>query len=84
MEQRELEALQQRLVKIRGKRSQRAFARDLGVFQQNVNRYESGTVPHLDFLIVLAAKEGVDLHWLITGKRLRRKSGGGSAPSRPR
>jgi transcriptional regulator with XRE-family HTH domain len=57
-----------RLAKVRGDRSQRAFARELGVFQQNVNRYESGTTPHADFLIRLALKEGVSLDWLLTGQ----------------
>ena len=38
--------LPERLAEVRGDRSQRQFARDLGVFQQNVNRYENGTTPH--------------------------------------
>ncbi len=42
-----------RLAQVRGDRSQRSFARELGVFQQNVNRYENGTTPHADFLITL-------------------------------
>ena len=29
-----------RIAKVRGQRSQRQFARDLGVFQQNINRYD--------------------------------------------
>ena len=57
-----------RLAKIRGDRSQRAFARELGVFQQNVNRYESGTTPHADFLITLALQENVSLDWLLLGR----------------
>jgi transcriptional regulator with XRE-family HTH domain len=57
-----------RIARIRGKRSQRQFARDLGVFQQNVNRYENGTTPHPDFLITLSLKEGVSLDWLLLGK----------------
>lgn len=57
-----------RITKVRGDRSQRAFARDLGVFQQNVNRYESGSMPHPDFLITLALKEGISLDWLLLGK----------------
>jgi len=57
-----------RLEKLRGERSQRSFARDLGVFQQNVNRYESGTTPHADFLITLALQENVSLDWLLLGK----------------
>ena len=62
-----------RLEQLRGERSQRSFARDLGVFQQNVNRYESGTTPHADFLITLAIQENVSLDWLLLGKgRMRR------------
>jgi transcriptional regulator with XRE-family HTH domain len=60
--------LPERLSQVRGTRSQRQFARDLGVFQQNVNRYESGTTPHTDFLITLATREGVSIDWLLLGK----------------
>ena len=60
--------LPKRLAEVRGDRSQRQFARDLGVFQQNVNRYESGTTPHTDFLVTLALKENVSLDWLLLGK----------------
>lgn len=60
--------LSERLAEVRGARSQRQFARDLGVFQQNVNRYESGTTPHTDFLVTLAIKENVSLDWLLLGK----------------
>ena len=65
--------LPERIAQVRGDRSQRQFARDLGVFQQNVNRYENGTTPHTDFLITLATKENVSLDWLLLGKgRMRR------------
>ena len=57
-----------RLSQIRGDRSQRSFARELGVFQQNVNRYENGTTPHADFLITLALQENISLDWLILGR----------------
>ncbi len=67
--------LPDRLAKVRGDRSQRQFARDLGVFQQNVNRYESGTTPHTDFLITLALKEQVSVDWLLLGKgKMKRKA----------
>jgi len=66
--------LPERIAQVRGERSQRQFARDLGVFQQNVNRYENGTTPHTDFLITLATKEGVSLDWLLLGKGKMRKS----------
>ena len=63
-----------RIEQIRGDRSQRSFARELGVFQQNVNRYENGTTPHADFLITLALQESVSLDWLLLGKgRPRRR-----------
>lgn len=66
--------LPDRLAQVRADRSQRQFARDLGVFQQNVNRYENGTTPHTDFLITLATKESVSLDWLLLGKgRMRRR-----------
>ena len=65
--------LRERLALVRGPRSQRQFARDVGVFQQNVNRYENGTTPHTDFLIQLALKEQVSLDWLLLGKgRMKR------------
>ena len=58
-----------RLAKVRGDRSQRQFARTLGVFQQNVNRYERGaTMPHPDFLLRVALREGVSLDWLLLGR----------------
>ena len=66
--------LPERLAQVRGDRSQRQFARDLGVFQQNVNRYESGTTPHADFLIQLALKEGISLDWLLLGRGRMRRS----------
>jgi hypothetical protein len=38
-----------------------------------VNRYETGTTPHTDFLIQLAVREGVSIDWLLLGKgRMRR------------
>lgn len=66
--------LAERIAQVRGSRSQRQFARDLGVFQQNVNRYENGTTPHADFLITLATKESVSLDWLLLGKGRMRRS----------
>jgi len=58
-----------RIARIRGKRSQRAFARELGVFQQNVNRYENGTTPAAEFMITLALKEGVSIDWLLWNQK---------------
>ena len=67
--------IRRRLEQIRGERSQRSFARELGVFQQNVNRYETGTTPHADFLITLALRENVSLDWLLLGRGKPRRRG---------
>lgn len=64
-------AFVKRLQKVRGRRSQAQFARDVAVFQQNINRYEHGTLPHVDFLITLASKENVSIDWLLLGKGTR-------------
>lgn len=58
-----------RLAKVRAGRSQRQFAKDVGVFQQNVNRYELGTRPSPEFLVKLALAEGVSIDWLLTGRK---------------
>ncbi len=58
----------ERLAEVRADRSQRQFAMDLGVFQQNINRYERGSTPHPDFLITLALSEGLSVAWLLCGK----------------
>jgi transcriptional regulator with XRE-family HTH domain len=63
-----------RLAKVRGGRSQRQFARELGVFQQNVNRYEAGKTPHPNFLLTLALKEKVSLDWLLLGRGKPRRA----------
>ncbi len=61
--------LPKRIATVRGMRSQRRFALDLGVFQQNVNRYELGkTIPNVDFLITVALKEGISIDWLLLGR----------------
>ncbi len=72
--QRQKREIPKRLAKVRGTRYQSRFALDLGVFQQNVNRYEAGkTIPNVDFLITLALKEGISIDWLLLGKgRMRR------------
>jgi transcriptional regulator with XRE-family HTH domain len=66
--------LPERIAEIRGERSQRQFARELGVFQQNVNRYENGTTPHTDFLLTLATEENVSLDWLLLGRGRMKRS----------
>ena len=62
-------------VQLRGERSQRRFAQDLGVFEQYVNRCENGQIPGADFLLKVALKEEISIDWLLlsTGRmKLRR------------
>ncbi len=66
--------LPERLAQVRGDRSQRRFAHDLGVGQQNVNRYERGAMPHTDFFITLALKERISVDWLLLGQGKMRRS----------
>lgn len=70
------EALLERLKQVRGPRTQLTFARQLGVYVQNINRYERGlAAPHIDFLIRVALFEKVNLNWLLLGKGKGRKRG---------
>ena len=66
--ERQRQKLPGRLARVRGARSQRQFARNLGVFPQSVSRYESGRTPSANFLIALALKERVSIDWLLLGK----------------
>ncbi len=67
--QRQRREVPKRIAAVRGRRSQRQFARDLGVYPHYVNRYEAGKlIPNVDFLITLALKEGISIDWLLLGK----------------
>ena len=57
-----------RLEELKGDRSQQGWAKELGIPQQNISRFLSGTTPHLSFLIHLARREGVSLNWLVLGE----------------
>lgn len=57
------------LRKIRGYRSQRDFANDIGSTQQAVSKYERGDIPSSWLLLArLVEQEGWDLSELFTGK----------------
>ncbi len=59
----------QRIRKIRGKMTQTAFARLIGVRKQNyVSRYEHGRIPNPELLIRIAAHARVKVDWLLTGR----------------
>ena len=57
-----------RLREVQGNRSQRRFASDVGVYQQNVNRYLNGTTPHTSFILTLNLVENIAPSWLLLGK----------------
>lgn len=77
----------QRIRLIRGKKTQTAFARLMGVYKQNyISRYEHGRVPSPRLLIKLADYGRVTLDWLLAGKgtaaHLNGKSPGRSGNNR--
>lgn len=57
-----------RIKEVRGDRSQRQFAKQIGVKPQNISRYEMGLLPHIAFLFVIHAMEGISANWLLFGK----------------
>ena len=62
----------ERLKKLRGARSQRKWGRELGATQQNINRWEGGTMPDVDAFVTIARVENVTLDWLIMGRGRKR------------
>ncbi len=57
-----------RLREARRPTSQRAFAHQIGMKPQQLNRYETGTVPGRVVLEKIAAATGVSVDWLLTGR----------------
>lgn len=57
-----------RMMQLMGSRNGSIWARELGVPQQNLSRYMYGQAPHVEFLIHLANREGVNLNWLVLGE----------------
>lgn len=69
-----------RLQEIRGSRDQRTFAEAVDSVQQTISKYERGEVPRSWlFLARLAEEEGIDLNFLLTGRRGERGSTEGRA-----
>lgn len=61
-------ALIKRLETIKGKRSIADWARDLGVNHPRLSRYFRGeATPSAETLCLIAEKENVNIHWLLTG-----------------
>lgn len=74
-------AVSERLRRARGALSQRALARELGVSQQNVQRFERGRAPSAAFLIAWG-KSGRSVEWLLFGSK--RSSSLGRMPTERR
>lgn len=64
-----------RLVQLMGGRSQGHWAKELGVPQQNISRYVHGQATHVEFLIHVANREGVNLNWLVLGEGRKFRQG---------
>lgn len=61
----------QRMIALRGRRSQRAFAERIGVAPTSYYRHErleGGMAPSVTTLLALWEVEGVNIHWLLTGQ----------------
>lgn len=63
-----------RIEEVRGDRSQREFAKDLGISHQLIANYEAGKhLPSFEVIQILTAKERVNLNWLATGEGTMRR-----------
>jgi transcriptional regulator with XRE-family HTH domain len=58
-----------RLRKIRGKLSQGAFGKVLGVTKVTISRYEAGRIPDVKTLSIIANYGGVSVEWLLHGDK---------------
>ena len=65
----ELRHLQRRLELLKGDRSQRQWALELGIHQQTVNKWlTAGKVPDVAMVLRVALVEGVSVEWLLLGQ----------------
>lgn len=67
----DLKALGRRLRELRGfDLSQQEFARQLGISQSQLSKYERGVAaPPADVLFFVKKRFGVSIDWLLTGER---------------
>ncbi|MFN3740568.1 MAG: helix-turn-helix domain-containing protein [Thermodesulfovibrionales bacterium] len=68
MEREFIEGIIRRLNILKGNRSVKAFAEDLGLPVSTVYYYFNGREPSLSFLLRIANKMNVSEEWLLTGK----------------
>lgn len=64
----------QRLVELRGEKSQDAFAAELGISKSSLRRYESEERPPDSAMLIRLAQRGFNVHWLMTGDGPKRIS----------
>ena len=57
-----------RIRQVRGDRTLRAFAKDLGTNFQNISRWEQGVLPDAAMMTLFAKREKVSLNWLMLGQ----------------
>jgi len=83
---RQVEAIPDRLLELKGDRSTASFARFLNVGVSTLHNYENGRTPPIEFLLNVAARTGVSIEWLLTGagEKYRRGSPGGGTSKRHR
>lgn len=74
-----LAGIGQRLVEIRGRESQTAFAARLGIHKNTLGNYERGEREIGAGALLALVRMGWDAHWLLTGEGRPRQA---SAPSR--
>jgi transcriptional regulator with XRE-family HTH domain len=66
----DLKAVGLRIRQLRVQTSQEDFARELGISQAQLSKYELGqSAPPLGVLIALGKSQGISVDWLLTGKK---------------
>ena len=66
----DLKAVGLRIRQLRGQTSQEEFAKELGISQAQLSKYElAQTAPPLGVLITLRELRGMSVDWLLTGKK---------------
>ena len=72
---RKIKDFPKRLKEVRGNRSQVIFGNGVGIFQQNISRYETGVaVPCIESVIQIVLKENISADWLLLGEGDKRRT----------
>ena len=66
----DLKAVGLRIRQLRGPTSQEEFAKELGISQAQLSKYElAQSAPPLGVLVTLGESRGTSVDWLLTGKK---------------